>query len=254
VSPDLAIDTSPERWIRVHDATTAQQLSNHTHGMLAKGAEGEDVQNTTRAVVIEGLPLVRAGISAVLRELHVAVVAEASTSENVTALVRGSEAHLLVVGDAGDGAELAAAIRRVKERSSSVRVVALVPRGTRAELLEVVDAGADAIVPHDAERAQLIAAIDAIRSGERYMAPSVAATLFASPESDDTEPHAIGLLTPREHAIVRLLAEGRTNQEISARLFISAATVKTHLSNCYGKLGARNRYDAVVKATQAGLL
>jgi DNA-binding NarL/FixJ family response regulator len=62
------------------------------------------------------------------------------------------------------------------------------------------------------------------------------------------------VLTAREESVVRLLAEGCTNEEISDRLFISPATVKTHLSNVYAKLGARNRYDAVVKSTQRGIL
>jgi DNA-binding NarL/FixJ family response regulator len=88
------------------------------------------------------------------------------------------------------------------------------------------------------------------------MAPALTATLFAGIRAEDaTRPAPTpSLLTPREHSIVLLLAEGSTNEEIGARLFISAATVKTHLSNVYVKLSARNRYDAVVKATQAGLL
>ena len=65
---------------------------------------------------------------------------------------------------------------------------------------------------------------------------------------------AHSLLTARELSVVRLLAEGRTNEDIGGELFISSATVKTHLSNAYEKLGARNRYDAVVKATQRGIL
>jgi DNA-binding NarL/FixJ family response regulator len=206
--------------------------------------------------VIEGVPLVRAGISSVLREHHVAVVAEASSATEAGALVRGSDAHLLVVGDDGSCAELAAAIRRVKERSIDVAVVALVPPCTREVLLAILDAGADAVVPSEVDRDELLAAVEAARVGQRHIAPTLSALLFAGIKASDASArHVAGsVLTAREHAIVRLVAEGGTNEEIGDVLYISAATVKTHLSNAYVKLGARNRYDAVVKATQLGLL
>jgi DNA-binding NarL/FixJ family response regulator len=220
----------------------------------------EPVKDATRAVIIEGLPLVRAGMSSVLREQHVAVVAEASTSADACSLVKGSDAHLLMVGNSGDGASIAAAITRVKARNPDVAVVALVPRCTRDDILAILDAGADALVPHDAEREELVTALDAVRAGGRHLSPALTAALFAGATSSsapgeerETGP-TDGVLTTRERSIVRLLAEGRTNEQIGANLFIAAATVKTHLSHVYEKLGARNRYDAVVKATQHGLL
>ena len=206
-------------------------------------------------MVIEGVPLVRAGISSVLREHHVAVVAEASTAVDAGALVRGSDAHLLVVGDDGTCEGLVAAIARVKERNRGVAVVALVPPCTREALMSILDAGADALVPCDVDRGELLAAVEAVRVGQRHVAPSLTADLFAGIKASDASARsAPSVLTSREHAIVRLAAEGRTNEDIGGELYISPATVKTHLSNAYVKLGARNRYDAVVKATQLGLL
>jgi DNA-binding NarL/FixJ family response regulator len=212
------------------------------------------VAETTRAVVIEGVPLVRAGISSVLRDQHVAVVAEASSMIDAATLVRGADAHLLVVGD-DDGSGLAEAIKRVKERTDDVLVVALVSRCSREVLLGILDAGADAIVPHDVDRDQLVTALDAVRAGEHHIGASITSILFASvTAADAVRPVESSPLTPREESVMRLLAEGCTNDEISQRLFISPATVKTHLSNVYAKLGARNRYDAVVKSTQRGIL
>jgi DNA-binding NarL/FixJ family response regulator len=209
----------------------------------------------TRAVVIEGLPLVRAGISSVLREQHVAVIAEASSATDASVLVRGADAHLVVVGDSGDGVGLADAVQRVKDRNAEVCVVALVPRCSRDELLAILDAGADAIVPHDVGRDELVEAVEAARGGRQHLSPALTSILFASVRPEDlTARDAHSLLTTRELSVVRLLAGGRTNEEIGSELFISSATVKTHLSNAYEKLGARNRYDAVVKATQRGLL
>jgi DNA-binding NarL/FixJ family response regulator len=225
-------------------------------------AENSDVPLLeTRAVVIEGVPLVRAGISSVLREQNVAVVAEASSGSEAALAVRGTDAHLVVVGGPGDGSALADVVNRVKDRNRSVRVVVLVPRCTREQLLAILDAGADAIVPEDVDRDELMVAVRSARAGDRHLAAALTRVLFAAVPSPDAAageaPAPVlptGVLTAREHSIVRLLAEGRTNEEIAERLFISPATVKTHLSNAYGKLGARNRYGAVVKATQQGLL
>ena len=201
------------------------------------------------------MPLVRVGISSVLREHDVAVVAESATAADAAVIVRGSAAHLVVVGDSTDGRGLADVVARVKARNSQVQVVVLVPRCTRDELLAILDAGADAIVPHGTDRDDLVVAVEAARRGERHLAPALTSVLFASITPEDVaERGGQRVLTAREHAVVRLLAEGRTNEEIASELFISAATVKTHLSNTYEKLGARNRYDAVVKATQRHLL
>lgn len=207
----------------------------------------------TRTVVIEEVPLTRAGIVSVLREEHAVVVAEAASAVDAIAVVRGSGAHLVVVGGGSAGDGVIDAIRRLKARGD-VRVVALVPRGTREELLAVLDAGADAVIPHDADRDELVDAVSAACLGANHLSPVLAAALFGAPASEATASEEPGVLTSRERGIVRLLAEGCTNDEIGVRLFISPATVKTHLSNTYDKLGARNRYDAVVKSAQLGLL
>jgi DNA-binding NarL/FixJ family response regulator len=208
-----------------------------------------------RAAVLEGQPLVRAGIVSVLRDMEAVVVTDAPSIADAAALLPGAGADLVLVGDAGDGAAIATAVAAVRARAPEALVVALVPRRDREGLLAVLDAGAVAVVPHDADREELVSAISAARRGEHHLSPSLTATLFATVGVIATEDDAApSVLTRREHAVVRLVAEGRTNDEIGTRLYISSATVKTHLSNAYEKLGARNRYDAVVKATQRGLL
>lgn len=229
--------------------------SSRSRADAGRDSRRENVDDGTRAVVIEELPLVRVGISSVLRDQDVAVVAESSSAGDAAVIVRGSGAHLVVVGDSSDGRSLADVVTRVKTRNANVSVVVLVPRCTRDELLAVVDAGADAVVPHGADRDDLVTAVEAVRRGEQHMAPSLTSVLFASLTPDDVvDADRQRVLTARELAVVRLLADGRSNEEIATELFISAATVKSHLSNAYEKLGARNRYDAVVKATQRHLL
>ena len=207
----------------------------------------------SRAVVIEGMPLVRAGLAAVLRDTRVTVVAESGSALDANGLLRGTSAHLLVVGRSDD-AELADTIGRVREKAVDIGIIALFSGTTREELLAVLDAGADAVLPQDVDRAELVDAVAAVGRGERHLSTSLTALLFASPRTGDGEERSSTILTTRERAVVRLLADGHSNEEISERLFISPATVKTHLANVYEKLGAKNRFDAVVKATQLALL
>jgi len=209
----------------------------------------------SRAVVVEGMPLIRTGLASVLREGHVTVVAESGASLDADGLLRGTNAHLLVIGRSED-ADLADVITRVRAGQPAVSVVALFAGGTREALLAVVDAGADAVVPQAVERDELLEAVDAVGRGQRYLSASLTPMLFAaiSPEDIARVDHPSGGLTTRERCILRFLADGHTNDEISGKLFISASTVKTHLSHVYEKLGAKNRYDAVVKATQLAIL
>ena len=207
-----------------------------------------------RAVVIEGMPLVRVGLTSVLREVQVTVVADAGSSVDAQGLVRGANAHLLVIGPSGD-ADLADVIARVRASRPDVAVITLFPGGTREELLAIVDAGADAVVPENVEHDELLAAVAAVRRGERYLSTSLTALLFAAVRPEDAaRPQPTDVLTSRERSVLRLLADGHSNDEISEKLFISHSTVKTHLTHVYEKLGAKNRYDAVVKGTQLAVL
>jgi DNA-binding NarL/FixJ family response regulator len=210
----------------------------------------------SRAVVIEGVPLVRAGLTSILRESQVTVVAETSSGLDAHGLVRGTNAHLLVVGRSAD-ASPADTIERVRAKHPTMAIIALFGGSTREELLAILDAGADAVLPEAVERDQLIEAIAAVGRGERHLSTALTALLFTGGrphltlvEDADGGP----VLTARERNVVRLLADGHSNEEISDKLFIASSTVKTHLSNIYDKLGAKNRYDAVVKATQLSLL
>lgn len=200
------------------------------------------------------MPLIRTGVASVLRDGRVTVVGESGASLDADGLVRGTHADLLVIGRSDD-ADPADVITRVRAQQPAVAVVALFAGSTREELLAVVDAGADAVVPQCVERDELLEAIESIGHRQRYLSPALTPMLFAATGlDDDARDHPSGGLTSRERAIVRFLADGHTNGEIGEELFISRSTVKTHLSHVYEKLGARNRYDAVVKATQLAIL
>jgi len=176
-----------------------------------------------------------------------------------------------VVGDAGDGAravDLAlvlnpdvilmdlrmprldgvAAIRRLTELGVAARVVVLTTYDTEAEVLPAIEAGATGYLLKDAATDQLLGAVEAAARGEAVLAPAVTSRLMG--RLREPEP----VLTERELEVLRLVAEGTTNRDIASSLFLSEATVKTHLLHIYAKLGATDRAAAVAVGFQRGLL
>ncbi|GAA5205294.1 response regulator [Microbacterium kyungheense] len=176
-----------------------------------------------------------------------------------------------VVGDAGDGAravDLAlvldpdvilmdlrmprldgvAAIRRLTELGVGARVVVLTTYDTEAEVLPAIEAGATGYLLKDAATDQLLGAVEAAARGEAVLAPAVTSRLMG--RLREPEP----VLTERELEVLRLVAEGTTNRDIASSLFLSEATVKTHLLHIYAKLGATDRAAAVAVGFQRGLL
>ncbi|WP_434743789.1 response regulator [Micromonospora sp. SH-82] len=177
-----------------------------------------------------------------------------------------------VVGEAGDGAEalvLAAtlapdvvlmdlrmpgmdgvtAIRRLARSGSAARVLVLTTYDTDADVLPAVEAGATGYLLKDAPRAELVRAVRAASRGESVLSPTVAGRLMGRLRAPVEEP-----LSQRELEVLTLVARGSSNREAAARLFISEATVKTHLLHVYAKLGVNDRAAAVAVAYDRGLL
>ncbi|MFI1093436.1 response regulator [Streptomyces sp. NPDC020917] len=144
------------------------------------------------------------------------------------------------------------AIRLLRERAPGIRVLVLTTYDSDADVLPAVEAGATGYLLKDAPRDELVRAVRAAHLGQAVLAPSVAQKLLGHVRAP--APAASGLLTDRELEVLRLVAAGTTNKEAAKRLFISEATVKTHLLHLYGKLGVRDRAAAVAAAYRAGLL
>ena len=109
-----------------------------------------------------------------------------------------------------------------------------------------------------APRDQLIAAVRVVANGEQLLAPAITRRLIEEyvrrPPPGTTRPRELGDLSDRELDVLRLLARGRSNHEIARGLFISEATVKTHVGRIFSKLGVRDRAQAVVAAYESGLV
>ncbi|WP_396180067.1 LuxR C-terminal-related transcriptional regulator [Citricoccus sp.] len=145
------------------------------------------------------------------------------------------------------------------------RVVVLTTFDLDEYALEAIEAGASGFLLKDAPPEELLAAIRTVHRGDAVIAPSttrrlldhMAPTLRRDQAADDRrqrETASVDALTPREREVLVLMARGDSNQEIAAGLFLSEATVKTHVGRVLAKLGARDRVQAVVTAYRAGLV
>jgi DNA-binding NarL/FixJ family response regulator len=194
-------------------------------------------------------PVVRAGIRAMLEsEADLEVVGEAATAEDAVRLAAASDIDVVLmdlqVPGAMQGAE---ATRRIRSHERAPRVLVLTNYDTDADILGAIEAGASGYLLKDAPPGELVAAVRAAAVGESALAPAVSSRLRASREAADS-------LTTREAEVLTLVAEGRSNRDIGRALFLSEATVKSHLVHIFTKLGVGSRTAAVARARELGAI
>jgi DNA-binding NarL/FixJ family response regulator len=141
------------------------------------------------------------------------------------------------------------AIRRLAERGVPARVLVLTTYDTDSDVLPAIEAGATGYLLKDSPREELFRAVRAAARGEAVLSPSVATRLLGQVRTPAREP-----LSQRELDVLGMVARGATNRDAAGRLFISEATVKTHLLHIYAKLGVNDRAAAVAAAYERGLL
>ena len=184
-----------------------------------------------------------------------------------------------VVGDAGDGAEAVrragalapdvilmdlrmpemdgvAAIAALAAAGSPARVLVLTTYDTDSDVLAAIEAGATGYLLKDAPPAELFRAVRSAASGEAVLSPSVATRVVGQMREagGSVSVPAREPISARELEVLELVARGASNRDAAARLFISEATVKTHLMHIYSKLGVNDRAAAVAEAFDRGLL
>jgi DNA-binding NarL/FixJ family response regulator len=194
-----------------------------------------------------------------------------------------AQPDLMVVGDAADGAAAVAQARRLDpdvvlmdvrmpvldgleatrrlldgRSTGGPRVLILTTFDLDDYVYEALRAGASGFLLKDAPAADLVHAVRVVAAGEALLAPTVTRRLIAEfaarPHADRPRPTTLNALTPRETEVLRLIARGRSNQEIAADLVVAEQTVKTHIGRILGKLGLRDRAQAVVLAYESGLV
>lgn len=212
----------------------------------------QNVAGPAIAVVLtDDHPVVRAGLRAVIdAESDMRVVADYGSAEELLAAVRGGLVVNVIcldlrfgprgMGGAQAAAELAAL--------SGPPVLILTTYDSDAEILAAVEAGATGYLLKDAPTEELTTAIRAASAGEVALGPSVQKRLLGRMRTP------LVSLTKRELEVLHLVAVGKSNDEVAAQLFVSRATVKTHLVHVFEKLGVESRTAAVAQARQQGLL
>ena len=204
-----------------------------------------------RIVLADDHPVVREGLRGMLAaEPGLEVVGEAGSGSEAVALVGRLRPDVVLMDlrmPGGDGVEAITKIRASGD--SGARIIVLTTYDTDADILRAVEAGAAGYLLKDSPRADLLRAIRAAARGETVLAPAVAGRLI----SRVREPRAEAL-SARETEVLALVARGLTNVQIGRALYVSEATVKTHLMRACTKLGVTGRAAAVAKAMQTGAL
>jgi DNA-binding NarL/FixJ family response regulator len=214
-----------------------------------------------RVVLADDHPVVRAGVRALVGGIDgVQIVAEAGTAAEAVAAVRDlrergepADVVLMDLNMPSTTAELGgiAATRALTADGGAERVIVLTTFDAQADVLAAIDAGARGYLFKDSEPEVIADALRTVERGGQFFAPRAAAALASAYRGHDAgEP----LLTDRELEVARLLATGAGNRQIARSLFISEATVKTHLIHIYRKLGATNRTAAVAALHEEGLV
>ncbi|MBY8338616.1 response regulator transcription factor [Streptomyces spinosirectus] len=213
-----------------------------------------------RVVVADDQALVRTGFRLILGADGIDVVAEATDGEQAVAAVRRTRPDVVLMDirmPEMDGLE---ATRRILADAppDAPRVVMLTTFDLDHYVYAALTAGASGFLLKDVTPEQLVAAVRTVRAGDALLAPAITRRLverFARSDPGTTALHRdLSALTPRELDVLRLLAQGLSNADLAARLHLSEATVKTHVSRILTKLSLRDRAQAVVVAYETGLV
>jgi DNA-binding NarL/FixJ family response regulator len=203
-----------------------------------------------RVLIVDDHPVVRDGLRGVLDgEADMEVVGEAGHGAEALARVRATGVDVVLMDlrmPVMGGVE---AIKELRRTAPDVRVLVLTTYDTDRDVLPAVEAGATGYLLKDTPRDELVRAVRAAHRGEAVLSPAVAGRLMGQVRAPVQD-----ALSARELEVLRLVAAGWTNRETAQRLFISEATVKTHLLHVYAKLEVRDRASAVAAGYQRGLL
>ena len=210
----------------------------------------------TSVVIVDDQSLVRAGLRLILdQDAGIDVLGEAENGKEALDLIAGLRPHVALMDirmPVLDGIE---ATRRIAAARHGTRVLMLTTFGEDEQVVAALRAGASGFLLKDVDPPDLVHAIRVVARGDALLSPGIVRRLMERFITAPTR-HSSMLtsLTQRELQILRLIARGLSNEEIGAQLFISTATVKTHVTKILGKLNLRDRTQAVVLAYESGLL
>ena len=211
-----------------------------------------------RVALVDDQTLVREGIRSLLKLSDaVEVVAEAADGDEVLSLASEHQPDVFLMDlrmPRVNGIEAVSALRKANVQ---VPVIILTTFDDHELVLEGLRAGAQGYLLKDVSLENLIAAIESVHSGETIVQPTLTDTLLKKLSQQSSEFDSLPdppALTPKETEVLRLIAGGYSNKEISTALSKSEGTIKNHVSNILSKLGVRDRTRAVLRAIEVGLI
>ncbi|GAA3310699.1 response regulator [Nonomuraea dietziae] len=208
-----------------------------------------------KVLLADDQALVRAGFKALLdAQPDMSVVAEAADGAQAVRLAASTAPDVVLMDIRMPGTDGLTATRQMP---AGPRIIILTTFELDEYVFEALRGGASGFLVKDTEPSELIQAVRVVAAGEALLSPSVTRRLIAEYATRAKEPMSadgLGLLTEREREVLALVGTGMTNDEIAAKLFMSPATAKTHVSRAMMKLHARDRAQLVVIAYESGLV
>jgi DNA-binding NarL/FixJ family response regulator len=211
-----------------------------------------------RVLVVDDHTIVREGVHILLdAQSDIEVVGEAADGQEALVRARELQPEIALVDIAMPGLNGLDLTRALKRDWPQIKVIVLTMYESDEYFFQVLDAGASGYVLKKAASADLVAAIRAVHAGDVFLYPSVARRLvsdYLARVKSGEEQNSYDGLTPREREVLKLVAEGHTNQAIAEKLVISPSTVQTHRTRIMQRLNLHNRVELIQYAVRKGLL
>jgi DNA-binding NarL/FixJ family response regulator len=213
-------------------------------------SRGAGAGSVIKLLIVDDHPVVRDGLRGMFAgDDRFTVVGEAGDGHEALAVARAAAPDVVLMDLRMPRMDGVTTIKALAAQGSTARVLVLTTYDTDSDVLPAIKAGATGYLLKDTPREELFRAVSAAHRGESVLSPAVAGRLMGRLRSPAKEP-----LSQRELEVLTLISQGRSNREAAGELFISEATVKTHLLHAYAKLGVRDRAAAVAAAFEQGLL
>ena len=203
-----------------------------------------------RLLIVDDHPVVRAGLRGMLSgQPDFEVLGEAANGAEAVDLTKRLNPNVVLMDLRMPEMDGVTAIGKIKARHPDVQILVLTTYDSDSDILPAIESGATGYLLKDAPRDELFQAIRAAAQGKPLLTSAIAARLMERMRSP-----AVEALSSREIEVLNLVAKGASNKEIAGQLFITEATVKSHLLRIFGKLGVADRTAAVTKALEQGIL
>jgi len=219
------------------DLISASKITNH----------GSGNQGSIRILIAEDHTVVRDGLVAILRqEQDMTVVADTGNGQQAVELWKKHRPDVTLMDLRMPGLDGVNAIDQIRAADPKAHIIVLTTYDGDEDIYRGMRAGARSYLLKDVRREELFQCIREVHAGKTYIPPAIAAKLAERMPAEE--------LTPREHEVLQLLAEGKTNKIIGSALSITEVTVKSHVQSLFRKLNVLSRTEALVVATRKGLL